>query len=239
MITVGWERIQALLTREWLPGEHVTVIGRTGSGKTHLALALADLRPQVLLLAVKRSDPLVSELAGKGWKVTGDLGDAVRTHEGRPVHPRLVYWPPQARAEFHDAQARNAALAPPMRRALAFAQNTRNWTLVVDETMHLADKLRLVHDLDELWFQGRTQKVSVVALAQRPARIPRLAISQASYLFIGIAQDKDDRDRLRDVPAAIPRELIEEGIAGLDTERHEFLFIDTKRGGLARTIAPA
>ena len=56
------------LERNFIRGQHVTLIGKTGSGKTHMALALAEIRPYVIIAATKRRDPLLQE-AGRGYKV--------------------------------------------------------------------------------------------------------------------------------------------------------------------------
>jgi hypothetical protein len=89
-----------------------------------------------------------------------------------------------------------------------------------------------------MWFQGRSQGLAVIACAQRPTRVPRLAFSQASFLFIGKFGDKRDIDTLRDISSTIPRETVEESIKNLDFAAHEFLFIDTVNNSLAVVVAP-
>src|SRR5438477_7871329 len=62
---VPWEKLEAKLKREWKPGDHVTLIGPTGSGKTHLGLALAKICKYSLVIATKRRDPLLESLINK------------------------------------------------------------------------------------------------------------------------------------------------------------------------------
>lgn len=241
MPRVPWATLERSLSRTWAPGEHVTVIGPTGSGKTHLALELAELRPYILVLAAKRVDPLVAELQAKGYHVTADLGEIMwtQTRDGepaRPVYSKVVFWPQTS--ENVTAAGRLEIQAKAFRKAMDWADKTGKWAVLVDETMWLADRLRLDKELDALWFQGRTQGLSVIACAQRPSRVPRLAFSQATYLFIGKFGDKRDIETLRDISSNIPRELIESAIYSLDFDRHEFLFLDTKKNQLAITIAP-
>lgn len=241
MPRVPWPTIQAQLAADWKPGGHVTLVGPTRSGKTTIALHLAEMCPFILVLATKRQDPLVSDLRAHGYIVTGNLEDILWTYDERrrpvPVHPRIVYWP-QTPPKL-SADRRKAILAPKFRQAMAWADETGGWCVVVDETMYLADKLRLIDDLDELWFQGRTQKVSVIANAQRPAHVPRLAFSSADYLFIAQTNDKQDVERLREISAGIPKDVLEQAVQQLDFNAHEFLFIDSRAKGLARVIAPA
>lgn len=241
MLRVPWETLAASLRRNWQPGQHVTVIGPTGSGKTHLALCLAEMRPYILVLATKRVDPLVEELRAAGYMVTADLGEILWTHDrdggpARPVYPRVVFWPQTP--ESADAAQRILIHAHSFRKAIDWADKTGKWAVLIDETMWMADRLRLDKELDSLWFQGRSQGLSVIACAQRPSRVPRLAFSQATYLFIGKFGDKRDIETLRDISSTIPKEIVEEAIYSLDFDRHEFLFIDANKNQLAITVAP-
>lgn len=239
--TLPWSSLEARLRADWEPGQHVTIIGPAGHGKTHLALTLAEMCRHVMVLATKRKDPLVAELAAKGYHVTGRLDDILWTADSEPsrrhpVNPRVVFWP-----QFPEKSASRERLqmqANQMREAIDWADKTGGWAVVVDETMWLADTLRLQRELDTMWFQGRTQGLSVIANAQRPSRVPRLAFSQASYLFIGKYSDKRDIDTLREISSAIPTELVENGIRGLSKPGHEFLFVDTTRDELAVVVAP-
>lgn len=239
MPRVPWETLRASLASSWQPGEHVTVIGPTGSGKTHLALHLVELRPYILVLATKRKDPLVSELEQSGYRITSDLGEILWTQDGhrsRPVSPRVVFWPRPP--ESVSLAQRLALQASAHRGAIDWADKTGQWAILVDETMWMAANLRLEKELDSLWFQGRSQGLSVVACAQRPSRVPRLAFSQATYLFIGKFGDRRDIETLRDISSTIPRETVELAIRGLDFDGHEFLFLDCKSNRLAVTVAP-
>jgi hypothetical protein len=77
-----------------------------------------------------------------------------------------------------------------------------------------------------------------MACAQRPSYIPRLAFSQATYIFLWQTGDKGDLERLRDIASGIPRGMIEENVMQLDWNAHECLFIDTRTKGLARVVFP-
>ena len=238
---VSWASLRSKLAAEWQPGEHVTVVGPTGSGKTHIAVSLAELCRYVLVLAAKRQDPLVSDLAKHGYLVTRSLDDVkwTQSQEGRPVepvHPKVVYWPPSP--EKLKPKELAALHGQSFGNALDWADKSGRWCLIVDETMYLAEHLRLMKELDHLWFQGRTQKVSVIACAQRPSRVPRLAFSSASYLFLAQTNDQGDLERLREIAAGFPKGMIDEAVGSLDFDAHEFLFVSVRDKGLARVIAP-
>ena len=238
---VSWASLRSKLAAEWAPGEHVTVVGPTGSGKTHIAVSLAELCRYVLVLAAKRQDPLVSDLAKHGYFITRDLNDIKWTQNEKggpvePVRPKVVYWPPSP--EKLKPRELIAAHGAAFGNALDWADKSGKWCLIVDETMYLAEHLRLMKELDHLWFQGRTQKVSVIACAQRPSRVPRLAFSSASYLFLAQTNDVGDLERLRDIAAGFPKGMIDEAVMSLDYDAHEFLFVSVRDKGLARVIAP-
>lgn len=194
------------------------------------------MSPYVLVLATKRKDPLITKLQRDGYLVTGDLNEILWTHDDGPVRRKVVYWPrfpedvPEKKRLLMQAEA--------MRNAMAWADKTGKWTVVIDETMWMAESLKLEQEMKALWFQGRTQGVSVIANAQRPTHVPRLAFSSADYLFLAKTTDKRDVDNLREISAAIPKEVIESGLRQLSKEKHEFLFVDCKRDAVGIVVAP-
>lgn len=238
MPLIPWETLRSRLESSWEPGEHVTLVGPTGSGKTHMALELLELCRYRMILATKRQDPLVDQLRRDGYRVTGDLKEIQWTEEPRrePLNRKVVYWP--TFPEKMDGRERIAAQAAAMRRAMDWADKTGGWAVLVDETMWMQKTLRLERELESMWFQGRTQGLSVLSCSQRPAHVPRLAFSSARYIFIWQTQDKRDVENLREISAGIPREVVEDNVRALDFNSHEALFIDARRMELARVIAP-
>ena len=68
MPRVAWEVVRGRLARDWKPGEHCLVVGKTGSGKSHLLAELAEIRRWVVVIATKTSDPLLTELERDGYR---------------------------------------------------------------------------------------------------------------------------------------------------------------------------
>ena len=239
---IPWETLRASLVKQWKPGQCTTIVGPRGSGKTHICLELAEITPFVIVLATKRTDPLITELQRDGYFVTGDLEEVLWTQDPqhpsrqRPVRRKIVYWPQFP--ENYTQKQRLAAQSAKMREALGWVDKTGKWTVIIDECMWMVESLKLETEIKEMYFQGRTQGVSVIANAQRPTHVPRLAFSSADYLFLAKTGDRRDIINLREISTTIPPEIIEQGLRDLDKEHHDFLFVDANRDAIAIVTAP-
>jgi len=235
---VSWGALVNYMRGEWDQGAHVTIVGPTKSGKTHIALALLELRSYAVVIATKRKDPLVQALHREGYEVVRDsLKRRITwTQDGEPLQAKIVLWPTVK--DGSGILARKRVQAHVIGEALDWLDEVGGFTILLDECMYLADSLRLREQLGELWYSGRTQRISLIACAQRPVMIPRLAFSQARFLFLARTGDKADLERIRDIASVIPREIVEETVMGLDAGAHEFAFVDSEAGVIARVIAP-
>lgn len=236
---VDWADLERKLKKEWKPGDHVTLIGPTGSGKTHLGLALAKICKFSIVIATKRKDPLLDTLI-KQHLVVSDIRqmdeDMAKTDHGVPIHRRVMFWPkfPNKMSNDERIEKQREMIAY----VLDWADKSENWAILLDELMWVSRNLRLERQLEAVWFQGRTQGVSLIGAAQRPTHVPRLAYSQATYFFIWQTGDRQDMERLRDISAGFPRRMIDRAVVGLDWGAHECLFVDTKKREICRTIGP-
>src|SRR5262249_50789561 len=96
-----WPQLREELAERWRPGEHLSVFGPTGSGKTTLALALVERRDPAVIVVTKRRDTLIRQLRRGGWQTIGtaeELRKAARGtfperyfEDGRRPR-RLVLW---------------------------------------------------------------------------------------------------------------------------------------------------
>ena len=145
----------------WQPGEHMTVVGDTGSGKSTLVSRLLSLRRYVLVLRSKPDDVTYQ---------------AQRTQRARAMT---------------DARVNRVELAPRNRRsqeaefgrALDLAYRQGGWTVYVDELFYVDQKLGLSEQIDELLTQGRSLGITVVCGIQRPVQVTRFAMAESVHLL--------------------------------------------------------
>lgn len=216
MRRVTWPELLGEL--DFQQGEHVSILGPTGSGKTYLALALLPMRRYVLVLSNKSRDPEMTNLVF--WRRYRRVKDWPPEH-GPEVYPRVILWPEYRDATDQPEQARV------FREALRSIHRTGGWAVYVDEVAYLSKNLDLRTDLESLWQQGRSLRVSVIAATQRPANVPLEMYSQASHLFVFRTPDRRDRDRLSEIGSVDSGRL---GDIVADLGQYEFAYVDARSG---------
>lgn len=157
--------ITPALPFRWKQGEHLSLTGNTGSGKTTLANVLLHARGYTLAFRSKADDaPL------PGLKIKRASEFAVRDDINRYV------------------------LDPPYENQLAAFWNALEvvwkqggWTVYCDELFYLTtlkdNGHRLSDRIDRMLTQGRSKKITVVAGMQRPVQVSRFAMSQSTHLI--------------------------------------------------------
>lgn len=180
-------------------GERVTIIGKTGSGKSVALRWILAAFPRVIL-----ADP----------KGRAHLGDA-------PV----VYGVPALRAYLRQLGPASsfrviARPAPAEDRAdwlngvCRLAYELGELAIGIDEVVGIASSSRPVRWLDAVLTQGRELGVSAVVCTQRPKRIPPTLLSEADHVLVYRLARQDDRDAVEEVT----------GPFAPATERHGFVY---------------
>lgn len=145
----------------WKIGEHIAVIGTTGTGKTYLMSKLASMREYVLMLRTKPDDNKFP-----GFK-------KAKTHSAMAgVYASKLLIEPS-----YESQAGTLAAVFEM------AWRQGRWTMFIDETFYVQRELGLEHSITKLLTQGRSKRLSIVTGMQRPAWVTRFALSEVSHVF--------------------------------------------------------
>jgi hypothetical protein len=236
---VPWSQHRSWLDHHWFPGQHVSVVGVTGGGKSYLVRhGLLPLwrHHRVLIVDVKGDDP---SLSGVGQVVSGlpaEEGPQGRFHGERdPDQPRwyrlvVPEW------DFEAGKRQTSGLERAQRVAgetLHEAYLQGDWVLVLDEARAITDPtntfgLGLRGVAENIWQRGRSRRVTLIACTQQPLWMPSSFYSQPSLVYLG---------RMLEPPTAHFREI------GGDTRlirnlvpllgRWEWLFVERDSGRMS------
>lgn len=187
----------------WLPGEHVAVIGDTGTGKTYLlAKGLLRMRQYVVVLKTK-GDPDDDDK----WAGFHRIRHARQINNER--YSRFVLEP-----EYRYQAIEGAEL-------LERVWRQGGWTVVIDEGWY-AERIGLKEFIERLLTQGRSSGISVVYGQQRPVTTSRFVISQATHIFCFRVEGRDQKTIAESTtPRIVP--VID------SLTRHEFAYYNRAR----------
>ncbi|QWY84665.1 DNA packaging ATPase protein [Microbacterium phage Badulia] len=210
----SWEDFYAQFSRRWKQGEHVFINGQTGSGKTELALRLMEIRTYSVFFVTKPRDPIFTSPFAKPYR-------KVNVFSPRSTDRRLMLSAKRGSSTAGDVGNQYEIFS----RALDTIYAQGGWTVGVDETLWISNRLKLKQDLGAAAFMGRALNLSYVFAMQRPVNVDPVIPQSASHAFIGKTGRKDDRKTLAELYHD-PQELYR-GIAALKGQ-HEFLYVDVQ-----------
>lgn len=209
----------------WRQGEHVALIGPTGSGKTNAAFWLLPMRQYVVILGTKPKDISLEKFGKRhGYKRIKEWGKLSPKR-----WPRRILWP---EARSVDAAAKQAAA---FSAAMSRIYVEGGWTLYVDELWFFCHVLKLTHLIKVYLQQARSLQISLVVSSQRPAWIPVEVFDQSTHLFFYRDNDERNLSRMSGI-GWLSANQIKLAIASLP-EFH-VLYVNTRTGTMVITKLP-
>ncbi len=151
--------------------EHVFIAGKTGSGKTTLAMFL--LFNLKRLIVVDNKDTLTA------WELENDsAAERIKLKDGKDIRIRVIQRQPAIEL-------------------LELAYQTGDITIYIDEMSALVPPRskppQAVYDILQ---RGRSRNISVWVSTQRPTLIPLESMSEATHFFIFRLNLQKDRDTI-------------------------------------------
>lgn len=214
---VPWSEFMASF--EWKQGQHVTILGTNGGGKSTIMRAILPMRRYRAVFACKPKDPLITGLGREGYEI-------IRQWPPNPHVERCVFWP---RIEkMSDAASQRQAFYD----AFYSIYQSGGWTIAMDEAAYLARTLRLDSVLKFFYEQARTLGVSLITLSQRPKEIPLLAYSQAKHLFLLRETDANNIKRLSEI-SGVNAQAVKEIVQTLP--EYDTLYVSSRTGEMRIT----
>lgn len=214
----------------WHQGEHVTLVGPTGCGKSLLSTQLMEKRSFVVALGTKpttKEDETLEYLHKKGGYKLIRSWDRMPTLAGRNKL-RVLLWPKYN--GIRDRPNQRVQIAT----ALDEMFSAGSWGVWADELWYIENRLGLSDLTQEYWTQSRALDVSLVGATQRPRHVSLLAYDQATHLFFWRDNDEDNLRRIAGL-GGLNSKQIRATVAGLP--RHDALYVNTRTGDMFVTRA--
>ena len=193
---------------QWTRGQHVLLVGSTGTGKTTLARKLVELRAYTIMLQSKPDD-----LSYPRWREVKTCSK-IRIPKDDENESRWRLYP-----KYEDQREEFI-------KVLRRAWSEGGWCIYLDELFYLEDYLGLRSEIVKLLSQGRSKAISVVAAIQRPAWVNRFSLSEITHILCARMGDTRDLKTIQEVTSA-------EYVARVPKlEKYQFLYMDKGKGSI-------
>lgn len=196
---------------------HITLLGRKGSGKSVLAERFWRSWPGDRLVLDPTGDVDAGDDAEKlstpmpaKWRRSLGM-------DGKPKRSTLRFVPDMGAATYVDD----------MDRAVGLAFTKGECMLWVDEVGELTNAHNTPPHVRRLLHQSRHRRISMLFCGPRPLDINPLVMSQADYLAVFRLPNPADRKRVADV-VGLDLGTLEDALAEATEEEHGYVWVDQR-----------
>lgn len=198
VLPLSWDEFREWFGVEWKPGQHMGLLGPTGSGKTTFACGILDKRKYVLALDPKGGDETLASLDLRrlpDWPGERRMASLLDEDTRKNRSSRFVIGPVIDRGS--DIPRLKKAMAD----ALDGAFDMGGWTVYLDELQVAADRrmMNLSAQVDKLLVSARSKGVSVVLSFQQPKWVTSASLTQPSWLGTTFTRDIDTVNRIAEL----------------------------------------
>lgn len=215
----------------WKQDEHVSIIGPTGTGKSALAVELLKIRKYRIFVMTKPEDDKLERALLRQNYVT------VAAFPKNPPEDidKYLLWPPGSGDLSPDGRdSQRTIIRDAFMKVFTGTNGGKpgRWCFCFDEARYVADPsmLGLRQMMVQLLIQGRSVRIAMMMLFQRPSWVPPEAYDQASHLFVAHDNDRRNVQRFKEI-GGIDGDQFAWTIQRL--ERYEWAYADA-RPGLSR-----
>lgn len=200
----------------WMQGEHLALIGKTGTGKTTLASDLLQIRDYVIALAVKRRDDTLDLFKSQGYRML----------EYKPITGLTIpYNAFHVVIKIRPSSLRDTSQAQRVYHVLDKVFRDGGWCVYLDDTGYMTGSLGMKRPLVVLLSQARSNGTSVVTALVQPTSItqgvPTETLRQIRHL---IAWRYDDEPSIESIAriGGLDKKLLPQIMRELDP--HDFIY---------------
>jgi ABC-type dipeptide/oligopeptide/nickel transport system ATPase component len=191
--------------------DRVTIMGKTGSGKSYMMKSLIERLKRVVFIDPKCEHVFTNK---KNYYLFTSFKEAAANY--RKIHSKQEFFI-HIKPKFITREELDVFLS--------LVYDLYNVTLVFDEVGHFCfPRVSIFHDL--LIRQGRSKGIGVWHITQRPKFIDGVILSECEHVFVFQLKTKADRDKACGCITDIPEEEMKERLM----QKYHFYYDNSEHG---------
>jgi ABC-type dipeptide/oligopeptide/nickel transport system ATPase component len=206
--TIPYTQFLRDMQHKWKQGQHISLVGPTGSGKTVAARDLVALRDYLVVIATKAKDASLNRyklVRRSDWPPNWD-------------EEKILLWvKPKQLGDF----SRQTAI---IYYTLNDIYRTGGWTAYFDDVFYITNTLGLKRPMQMMYTQARSNNISLIGSLQRPRNVPVEVINQSTFLLLFKVRDRLDIERVAEEMSVDRQELFR---ALSQLQDYEFTLLET------------